>query len=156
EIRWQAPAQFNPWGGPSVHGDLVVVGGSSIRYDPKLLKGAKGEVAAFDLKTGKEKWRKEVPGGVMSCVALADGLAIATATDGKVRAFNLADGERRWIYDAKMPLFAPVAVVAGTVYAGDLRGVVHAINGGDGKPKWMLDLGSQADVKAPGMIYGGP
>jgi len=156
EIRWKAPVQFNPWGGPSVQGDLVVVGGSSIRYDPKLLKGAKGEVAAFDLKTGKEKWRKEVPGGVVSCVALGDGLATATATDGKVRAFNLADGERRWIYDAKMPLFAPVAVVAGTVYAGDLRGVVHAINAGDGKPKWTLDLGSHADVKAPGMIYGGP
>lgn len=156
EVRWKAPVQFNPWGGPSVQGDLVIVGGSSIRYDPKLLKGAKGEVAAFDLATGKEKWRKEVTGGVVSCVAISDGLAIATATDGKVRAFNLADGERRWLYDAKAPLFAPVAIAGGTVYAGDLRGVVHAIQLGDGKPIWSLDLGSSADVKAPGMIYGGP
>jgi outer membrane protein assembly factor BamB len=156
EIRWKAPVQFNPWGGPSVQGDVAVVGGSSIRYDPKLLKGAKGEVVAFDLSSGKEKWRKDVPGGVVSCVALGDGLAIATATDGKVRAFNLADGDRRWIYDAKMPLFAPVAVAGGTAYAGDLRGVVHAINLGDGKAKWALDLGSHPEVKAPGMIYGGP
>jgi outer membrane protein assembly factor BamB len=156
EIRWRAPVQFNPWGGPSVQGDLVVLGGSSIRYDPKLLKGAKGEVVAFDVSSGKEKWRKDVPGGVVSCVALSDGLAVATATDGKVRAFNLADGDRRWIYDAKMPLFAPAAVAAGTVYAGDLRGVIHALNLSDGKPKWTLDLGSHADVKAPGMIYGGP
>jgi outer membrane protein assembly factor BamB len=73
-----------------------------------------------------------------------------------VRAFNLTDGERRWIYDAKAPLFAPAAVVAGTVYTGDLRGVVHAIGASDGKPKWTLDLGSHPDVKAPGMIYGGP
>jgi outer membrane protein assembly factor BamB len=83
-------------------------------------------------------------------------LAIATATDGKVRAFNVADGERRWLYDAKAPLFAPVAVVAGSVYAGDLRGVVHAIGASDGKSKWTLDLGSHAEVKVPGMIYGGP
>jgi outer membrane protein assembly factor BamB len=156
DIRWKSPVRFNPWGGPSVQGDLVVVGGSSIRYDPNLLKGAKGEVVAFDLNTGKEKWRKDAPGGVVSCVALSDGLAIATATDGKVRAFNLADGERRWIHDAKTPLFAPVAVVAGTVYAGDLRGVVHAINANDGNAKWTLDLGSHTDVKAPGMVYGGP
>jgi len=156
EIRWKAPVQFNPWGGPSAQGDLVVVAGSSIRYDPKLLKGAKGEVIAFELTTGKEKWRKDVPGGVVSSIALSDGLAVATATDGKVRAFNMADGDRRWIYDAKTPLFAPVAVVAGTVYAGDLRGVVHAIDASNGKAKWTLDLGGHADVKAPGMIYGGP
>src|SRR5262249_29907387 len=156
DIRWKAPIQLNPWGGPSVQGDTVVVAGSSIRYDPKLLKGAKGEVVALDLKSGKERWRKEVSGGVVSCVALSGGLAIATATDGKVRAFNLADGERRWMYDAKTALFAPVAVVGGTVYAGDLRGVIHAINLGDGKPKWTLDLGIHADVKAPGMIYAGP
>src|SRR5262245_1229421 len=106
EIRWKAPVQFNPWGGPSVQGDTVVVAGSSIRYDPKLLKGAKGEIVALDLGSGKEKWRKEVTGGVVSCIALSDGLAIATATDGKVRAFSLADGERRWMYDAKTALFA--------------------------------------------------
>jgi outer membrane protein assembly factor BamB len=156
DIRWKAPVQFNPWGGPSVQGETVIVGGSSIRYDPKLLKGAKGEVVAFDLASGKEKWRKEVSGGIVSCVALSDGLAIATAADGKVRAFSIADGERRWMYDAKTALFAPVAIAGGTVYAGDLRGVIHAINLGDGKLKWTLDLGTQAEVKAPGMIYGGP
>src|SRR5262249_43363149 len=116
KVRWRAPLQLNPWGGPSVQGNLVIVGGSSVRYDPKTLKGAKGEVVAIDLGDGKEKWRKEVQGGVVSCVALTDELAIATATDGKVRAFQLADGERRWIYDAKTPFFAPPAVARGIAY----------------------------------------
>ena len=70
---WQAPLTLNPWGGPSVQGDTVVVTGSSIGYDPKALKGAKGVVAAFDLATGKEKWKKDVPGGVVSCAALGEG-----------------------------------------------------------------------------------
>jgi outer membrane protein assembly factor BamB len=154
--QWKAPLRFNPWGGPSVQGDLVFIGGSSVRYDPKALKGAKGEVAAFNLADGKEKWHKDVTGGVVSCVALSSNLAIATATDGKVRAFNLADGERRWVYDAKAGFFAPVTLIPGVVYAGDLAGVIHAINLADGKPKWTLDLGKHPDVKAPGMIYGGP
>jgi outer membrane protein assembly factor BamB len=113
-------------------------------------------VAAYDLATGKERWRKDVAAGVVSCVALTDGLAIATATDGKVRAFDLKTGERRWIYDGRTPFFAPVAVAGGVAYAGDLRAVVHAIDLKTGTARWKLDVGADPAVQAPGMIYGGP
>ena len=120
-------------------GDTVVVSGSTVGYYYNQIKGAKGDVAAFDLATGALKWRKDVPtGGVLGCVALADGLAVCTATDGKVRAFKLADGERAWLYDAKMPVFAPPAVAGGVVYAADLLGTVHAIDLKTGSPKWTL------------------
>jgi outer membrane protein assembly factor BamB len=155
EIVWRTPLRINPWGGPSLSGDFVVVSGSTIGYDPKQLKKARGSIAAYNLRDGKEKWKKDVPGGIVSCVALTKELALATATDGKVRAFDLQTGERRWIYDNKTPFFAPVAVAAGVAYAGDLRGVVHAINLADGSAKWKLDLAAEP-VKAPGMIYGGP
>ncbi len=155
DIVWRAPLRVNPWGGPSLSGDLVVVGGSTIGYDPKQLKQARGAVAAYQMSDGKEKWKKDVPAGIVSCVALTKDLALATATDGKVRAFDLQTGERKWIYDVKTPFFAPVAVAGNVAYAGDLRGVVHAINLADGSAKWKLDLAAEP-VKAPGMIYGGP
>src|SRR5262249_28345849 len=44
---WKAPVPLNPWGGPSVSGDFVVVGGSSIAYDPKAIKEAKGSVTCL-------------------------------------------------------------------------------------------------------------
>jgi outer membrane protein assembly factor BamB len=156
DVKWRAPLKLNPWGGPSVIGDTVVLSGSTIGYDIKALKEAKGDLTAINLSDGKEKWRKEITGGVIGCAALADDAAVVTATDGKVRAFNLADGERRWIYDAKTPLFAPVAIAGSVVYAGDLKGVIHAIDLAKGDKKWTLDLGTDPDVKAPGMIYGGP
>jgi outer membrane protein assembly factor BamB len=155
DIVWRTPLSANPWGGPSLIGDLVVVSGSTIGYDLKRLKKARGSIAAYNLADGKERWKKDVPGGIVSCVALTKELAIATATDGKVRAFDLQSGERRWIYNGKTPFFAPVALSAGIAYAGDLRGVVHAINLADGTLKWKLDLAADP-VKAPGMIYGGP
>ncbi|HXG13328.1 MAG TPA: PQQ-binding-like beta-propeller repeat protein [Gemmataceae bacterium] len=155
-VHWRVPLPLNPWGGPSVQGDVVVVGSSNIGYDMGALAGARGEVAAFALADGQRKWRKDVAGGVLGCVALAGGLAIATATDGKVRAFDLADGKPRWTYDAQAPLFAPAAVAAGTIYVGDLKGVVHAVNLSDGKGMWVLDLGADPAVKTPGLIYGGP
>jgi outer membrane protein assembly factor BamB len=155
-VAWRADLPINPWGGPSLAGNVVVVSGSSIGYDPKSVKGARGFVAAFDLADGKEKWRKEVTGGVVSCVALTKDLAVATATDGKARAFDLANGERRWIYDAKTPFFAPVALAGDLAYAGDLKGVIHALELKNGTLKWKLDLGTDPMIQAPGMIYGGP
>jgi outer membrane protein assembly factor BamB len=155
EVVWRTPLTVNPWGGPSLAGDLVIVSGSTIGYDPKKLKEARGVVAAYTLGDGKGKWKKEVKAGIVSCVALTKDLAIATATDGKVRAFDLQTGERRWIYDGQAPFFAPVAISDGIAYAGDLRGVIHAINLKDGTARWKLDLAADP-VKAPGMMYGGP
>lgn len=156
KIVWRTPLKLNPWGGPSIDGDIVVVTGSSISYDPKLLKGAKGFVAAYKLSDGKEIWHKDLPGGALSCAAIIDGAAIVTATDGKVRAFELASGERRWMYEAKTPFFAPAAVAGNLAYAADILGVVHAIEMKGGTAAWKLDLGAAPEVKAAGMVYGGP
>jgi outer membrane protein assembly factor BamB len=153
---WRAPLKMNPWGGPAIVGDTVVVTGGTISMDYTLLKGAKGFIAAFDLKKGDLKWIKDITGGVVSCAALAANSAVVTATDGKVRAFAIDSGERQWIYDAKMPLFAPVAIAKDVVYAADLKGVVHALDLKSGAGAWKLDLGAAKETQAPGMIYGGP
>lgn len=155
-LRWRAPLKVNPWGGPSVEGDTVIVGGSSIGYYLSRLRGARGDVTSLRLSDGKVRWRREVPGGVLSSLAIVEGLAVATATDGKVRAFDLAGGNIRWEYNAKSPFFAGPAVAAGVVYAGDLAGVLHAIDLESGRPKWTLDLAKDPAIKTPGMIYGSP
>jgi len=152
---WSSKLVYNPWGGVAVSGDTVIVTGSTVGYYFNELRGAKGDISAFDLKTGKALWHKDTPGGIVATAALAGDMAITTATDGKVRAFGLKDGERRWIYDTRGPLFAPPAVAVDRVYIGDLKGAIHAIELKTGVPKWQLDLGTDAVVKSPGMIYGG-
>jgi outer membrane protein assembly factor BamB len=152
---WKADLKFNPWGGAAVLGDTVVLTCSSVGMYYNEIKGAKGEVLGIDLATGQVKWRKDVPGGVVGCAALADGLAVCTATDGKVRAYKIADGERAWLYDAKAPLYAPPAVAGGVVYAADLQATVHALDLKTGTAKWVLPLAKDPVVQAPGMVYGG-
>jgi outer membrane protein assembly factor BamB len=154
ETTWKRELTFNPWGGATVAGDRVIVPGSSIGYYLKQLRGARGDVTAIDLKTGEVRWRKEITaGGVVGCIAVADGLAVCTATDGKVRAYRVADGERAWLYDAKAPLFAPPAVASGVVYAADLTGTIHAVDLKTGAVRWTLNLAKETG--APGMVYGG-
>lgn len=152
--KWKAPLNYNPWGGPSLAGDTVLVTTSTIPYDVKSLDGAKGEVLAFDLATGKEKWKKPTPGGVLGCAAISKEAAVFTCTDGKVRAFALTDGSRKMIYDCKAPCFAPPALVGDIAYVGDLQGVIHAIDVKTGNAQWTFDMGKEP-LKLPGMNYGG-
>ena len=156
EEIWRYALGVNPWGGATIDGDTVIVTGSTISYDPKALKGAKGEIVALDLAKGTLKWKKEITtGGILGCAAIANGSAVFTCSDGKVRAFALKDGERRALYDAKSPLFAPPAVVGDVAYVADLKGVVHAVDLKSSTAKWVVDLGSDPISKSPGMVYGG-
>ncbi|MDD4889752.1 MAG: PQQ-binding-like beta-propeller repeat protein [Phycisphaerae bacterium] len=155
---WEAPLRVNPWAGATVVADkgIILVGCSTIRFDRKLLKGARGEIVAIDMANGQFKWRIDVPGGVLSSVAVKGDIAVFTATDGKVRAINIADGQPKWTYEAANPFFAAPAISGGSVYAADLRGVLHAMNLSDGKPQWAIDVTADPMLMAPGSVYGAP
>ncbi|MFB3891470.1 MAG: PQQ-binding-like beta-propeller repeat protein [Phycisphaerae bacterium] len=155
-VAWEQKLEINPWAGVTVAGDTVLVGCSSIRFDRKLIKDAKGEVVAVDLAGGQIKWRHKAGGGVLSPVAVKGDLAIFTATDGKVQALSLKDGQPKWTYDAGAPFFGGPAVAGDAVYAADLKAMLHAVALADGKKLWTLDAGMDPSVLAPGAVFGGP
>jgi outer membrane protein assembly factor BamB len=155
-VLWETPLKVNPWAGPAVAGNLVIVGCSNIRFDAKQIKDARGEVVAVDLAAGQVKWRRDVPGGILSPVAVKNDLAVFTATDGKIRAWRAADGAEQWTYAAAAPFFAGPAISGGTVYAADLKTVVHAVNLADGKKQWTLDVIADPSVQVPLQVFGSP
>ena len=155
-VVWQAPLKFNPWAGPTVVGDLVLVGCSSVRLEPKDVGKARGEVLALSLADGSVKWRKELLAGIVTAVAVKDQLAVFTATDGRVRAWDIVSGQEKWSVDGGAPYFASPAIAGNIAYVADLKGVVKALSLADGKPVWTFDLASDTAVQAPGMVYGGP
>jgi len=155
EQKWERKLDHNPWGGATVAGKLALIGCSSIRFEPRDVPG-QGEIVAVNLEDGEVKWKKPLPGGVVSPIAVIDGLAIFTCADGKVRAVDAASGEDKWTYTGKGAFFAGAAVDRGVAYVADLKGVVHAIGLKDGKGIWTLDLASDPQVSAPGMVFGSP
>jgi outer membrane protein assembly factor BamB len=155
-VVWEAPLGINPWAGPTLAGNLVLVGCSNIRFDKKLLDKAQGEVVAIDLSNGQVRWRHGVRGGVLSPIAVKGNLAVYTSTEGKIVALNCADGRQVWAYDAKRPFFAGPAIAGQTVYAADLNAAVHAVGLGDGKAQWTLDVAADPAVQARGMVFGSP
>lgn len=153
---WRAALPLNPWAGASVAGDLLALGGSNIRLDPKTIPQAKGDVTVLNAADGSVKWRKDLPAGIVSSVAVADGLVVACGTDGRIRGFDLSTGEERWSHAAGAAFFAGPAVAGGLVYAADLKGTVHAVDLAKGTPKWTLSLATDPAVGGGGPVYGSP
>jgi outer membrane protein assembly factor BamB len=153
---WKVPLKFNAWAGATLAGEHVIVPCSTIRYDPKELSAAKGEVLSVKAADGKVEWRKDMSGAVLATAAAAGENAVICDTEGQVRAMDLKTGAQKWASKCGAAFFAGPALAGDAVYAADIDGVVYALGLADGKARWKLDLGSDAAVKAPGMVYGSP
>lgn len=150
---WKTPLKYNAWGGAALAGDRLIVTCSSMRYDPKELPGAKGEVLGLGLD-GTVAWRRDYDRAVLPTAAAAGDVAIVCDTSGEIHALEAASGKPRWSRKTGAPYFGGAAVAGGAVYAVDLDGTLHALSLSDGAVRWTLELA--AETKAPGRVYGGP
>lgn len=151
---WKTPLTFNAWGGATLAGDRLVVTSSSIRYDPKELGHAKGEVLCVKLD-GAVEWRRPAERGWLASAAVAGDVAVVCDTAGEVAALDLKTGKPKWSVKAGSAYFAGAALAGDAAYVVDLDGKLACLGLADGKSRWTLDLASDA-VKAPGLVYGGP
>lgn len=153
---WKAPLKFNSWAGATLAGEHVIVPCSTIRYDPKELPSAKGEVVAIKAADGRLEWRKDMAGAILATAAAVGEIAIICDTEGQVRALDLKTGAPKWASKCGAAFFAGPAVAGDAIYAADIEGGVFCLGLGDGKSRWKLDLGADPKVHAPGMVYGSP
>jgi outer membrane protein assembly factor BamB len=153
---WKAPLKYNAWAGATLAGDRVIVPCSTIRYDPKELPMAKGEVLSLKAGDGAVEWRKDTSGAILATAAAAGDSLILCDTEGSIRALDAKTGNPKWASKVGAPFFAGPAVAADAIYAADIDGMVYAVGLADGKPRWKLDLANDSAVKAPGMVYGSP
>ena len=153
---WKAPLKFNSWAGATLAGERVIVPCSTIRYDPKELPSAKGEVVALGAADGKVQWRRDMTGAILATAAAAGGSVILCDTEGQVRALDASTGNPKWAAKCGAAFFAGPAVAGDAIYAADIDGAVFSLGLSDGKARWKLDLGTHPAVKAPGMVYGSP
>lgn len=153
---WKAPLKYNAWAGATLAGEHVIVPCSTIRYDPKDLGAAKGEVVSIKAADGKVEWRKDFSGAILATCAAVGDAAIICDTEGQIRSLDLKTGNQKWAAKCGAAFFAGPAVAGDAVYAADIDSGVFCVGLADGKARWKLDLGADAAIKAPGMVYGSP
>jgi outer membrane protein assembly factor BamB len=101
---------------------------------------ARGEVLAFE-PSGKQVWKVQLTGEVLSPPAGADGLVVVRTGDGRIYGLNAADGKQRWVYQRALPPlavrnYAGVVVERGAVFAGFPGGRLVAIALANGNVGW--------------------
>lgn len=120
-------------GGPSVQGDLLVVGGLD------------GQVYALSTQDGADRWNAQMPSEVIAAPAIADGVVVVRSNDGHLIGLDAADGTRKWIFDQPVPALslrgnAAPLIADGIVYDGFDNGKVIAIRISDGSEQWAQAL----------------
>lgn len=133
-LFWKRTDNTARWsGGPSVQGDLVVVGGLD------------GQVEAFAATDGSERWTVDVSSEVIAPPAIADGIVVVRTNDGRLHGLDGNDGSSRWVFDQSVPVLslrgnsAPV-IANGTVYTGFDNGKVIALKLADGSQVWTQTI----------------
>ena len=121
-------------GGPTVDGDLLVVG------------SLEGTLYAFATADGSERWSAQLSSASISAPAIGGGLVVARSQDGHIFGLDRGDGSRKWIYDrANVPLLSlrgngsPI-IADGVVYVGGDNGKIFALRANDGAALWEQTL----------------
>ncbi|MFC4526663.1 outer membrane protein assembly factor BamB [Dyella halodurans] len=123
-------------GGPTVVGDLLVVGTLD------------GHVYGINAKDGSPRWESVVNSEVVASPAIAGNLVIARTGDGRLYGFDSSTGERRWVYDqGNVPLLSlrgegPLLVANGVVFFGSDDGKLIALRLDTGDKLWEQRLAS--------------
>jgi outer membrane protein assembly factor BamB len=101
--------------------------------------GHKGEVAAWDLQTGKTLWETRTKAPLSGGTGAGAGLVVVGSSEGVLIALNAKDGSERWRTKLNgevlsAPEIAPQAVLVRTV-----DGKLHSLAPDTGKEIWQYE-----------------
>jgi outer membrane protein assembly factor BamB len=99
--------------------------------------GHKGEVAAFDIATGRMAWRTQIKAPLSGGTAVGDGLVLIGSSDGQLFALEAASGQRRWSVRVSGEVLAPAAISERLIALRTVDGKLHALAPADGHELWV-------------------
>jgi outer membrane protein assembly factor BamB len=101
--------------------------------------GRAGEVAAFQIATGKSLWRVRTRAPLSGGPGVAGDLLAVGGSDGQVIALNVADGAVRWRVAVKGEVLSAPAVAADIVVVRTVDGRVRGLSATDGREQWIYE-----------------
>ena len=98
--------------------------------------GHKGEVAAFDLRSGHRLWRTNTRLPLGGGPAVHGNLVVVGASDGHVVALNAADGKPLWTVLINGAVISAPAISDNVVAVRSVDGKLRALSPADGHELW--------------------
>jgi outer membrane protein assembly factor BamB len=101
--------------------------------------GRDGDVAAFDLKTGKQLWRVETKLTLAGGTGAGSGLVAVGSADGQVVALAADSGAQKWRVDVKGEILSAPAIADNAVVVRTVDGKLRALSAADGAELWSAE-----------------
>jgi outer membrane protein assembly factor BamB len=99
--------------------------------------GHKGEVAAFDIASGRMAWRTRLKAPLSGGTAVGDGMVLIGSSDGQLFALDAASGKSRWSVRVSGEVLAPAAISERLIALRTVDGKLHALAPADGHELWV-------------------
>jgi outer membrane protein assembly factor BamB len=115
--------------------------GLDVALDGNVVYSAshKGEIAAFDLNTGKRLWETKTKLPLTGGPGAGQGLVVAGASHGDVVALDAATGAVKWKLHVNSEILSAPAISSDFVLLRVVDGRLLAINSTDGKIVWIAE-----------------
>jgi len=113
--------------------------GLAIAGDRLYAAGRDGEVAAFDLKTGKQIWRVKTKVELTGGTGVGENLVAVGTGDGQIIAFAADSGAERWRTEVKGEILSAPAVAEKEVVVRTVDGKLRALAIEDGHELWITE-----------------
>jgi outer membrane protein assembly factor BamB len=104
-----------------------------------FLASHKGNVAAYELASGKELWKHSVRAPLSAGPGAAEGLIIVGSSKGDVIALSEQDGAQRWRVRINSEILSAPAIGNGLVIVRAVDGRLHGLSAKDGSENWVVD-----------------
>ncbi len=101
--------------------------------------GRDGDVAAFEVATGKPLWRSHVKARLAGGPGAGDSLVAVGTSDGQAIGFNASDGAVRWTVTVGGEVLNAPAVGANIVVVRTVDGRLRGLSPEDGHELWFYE-----------------
>ncbi|MCM2322486.1 MAG: PQQ-binding-like beta-propeller repeat protein [Oligoflexia bacterium] len=118
-------------------GDRGVEFSNPILHENTLIFGnqATGLIALYPT-LNQQRWSLEIPGGVISELAVEGASVYFGGGDGFLYSVSLDTGKVNWRYEIRNPVMSRPTVTGGRVFVTAADDTVHALDAGTGKWLW--------------------
>ncbi len=99
----------------------------------------KGEVEAFDLKSGRRLWSRKVKAPLAGGPAAGLGLVVVGSSKGEVIALSEADGSPAWRIRINAEILSAAAIGGDLVIVRGVDGRMHGLSIRDGSELWVAE-----------------
>ena len=135
---WEQKTPYPAWGVPSVAHGLVFTAAGNGDFVASAERPA-GVALCYATLNGKEQWRRELPDGVFTALAAANGLVYLGCRDGHLYALDMASGEIKWKHKTGDAVVASPVVTARSVIVGSTDGRLYCLDAATGARRWTWD-----------------